>query len=95
MRARIAALEAQLLEAETTIGALKYFIGEQADQIGTLEQEIAELRADLEWATGPRITTTGQSYGTRWFWRWSPERRFEYDGTPDDLRRAIRAARKG
>jgi|JI10StandDraft_1071094.scaffolds.fasta_scaffold736409_1 predicted nucleic acid-binding Zn-ribbon protein len=49
----IARLEARLAEAETTIGALKHLIGEQED-------EIAELRADLEWAIPARVMSPAE-----------------------------------
>lgn len=88
----------RLAEAETTIGALKHLIGEQAD-------ENAELRADLWWAvlngaangydgcSNPVIWhATKDSMRTR---GGSPVTDVRYDGTPSDMLRVIRAARKG
>jgi uncharacterized coiled-coil protein SlyX len=118
-------IEARLAEAETTIGALKHLIGEQADEISELKAaidscslvmkemndanievnaEIAELRADLEWAA--KFCRASRRYDDETgfprshfieFWDGSPD--FldgrDYDGTPSDLRRVIRAGRKG
>ncbi len=90
--AEIASLRSHLAEAETTIGGLKSFIGEQADQIGTLEIENEALRADLEFMAA-NSARTSTDYRGRWHVIFRALKSIPYDGTPDDLRRVIREAR--
>ncbi len=88
--------QGKLAEAETTIGALKHLIGEQAD-------EIAELRADLEWAVKHGAEWDRENPKTLglWWLRLVGEtdgdvyRELVPDASPEDLRRVIRKARKG
>ena len=92
MEAEIAELRAKLDEAERAIGGLKHFIGEQADQIGTLEVENEALRADLEFMAA-NSARTSTDYRGRWHVIFRALKSIPYDGTPDDLRRVIREAR--
>ena len=86
----IAHRDVKIAEAETTIGALKHLVGEQTDRIAELEGEITELRADLEWSTRKcAVYSQGRL-------RWTRDiDGIQCDGTPDDMRRVIRQARKG
>jgi hypothetical protein len=85
----------QYTAAEDCIGAARRLRAD-AEEIARLEAELAELRADLEWAA---------TYAARWMvgrdadhaLEWddlSVLRESTFDGTPDDLRRVIRKARQ-
>lgn len=62
-----------------------------------LQDEIAELRADLEFHAAHRLIAYKDriSYAVKALPIWSLRKEIYHDGTPEDMLRVIRAARKG
>lgn len=77
LEAEIGTVKSKLAEAETTIGGLKHFIGEQTDEIG-------RLRKALLWSVREGARFDGHG-AIEYDWGWNDRRVINCDGTDESL----------